>query len=194
MFSDSVKRNYELNSEKIFSHSDVTLVGRGEEIESGIVPPAIATVAAADFIQKPDLHEEVFGPFSLLVVCQDEDELQNVVGSLKGQLTATIHATENELSKKTEIVDQLLEKCGRILLNGVPTGVEVCGAMQHGGPFPAASDSRFTSVGTAAIKRFVRPVSYQDFPDSLLPAELQNSNPLGIWRTVNSKLTKDSIQ
>ncbi len=194
MFSDSVKRNYELNSEKIFSHSEVTLVGRGEEIESGIVPPSIATVSAADFIQKPDLHEEVFGPFSLLVVCQDEDELQKVVGSLKGQLTATIHATEKELSKKTEIVDQLLEKCGRILLNGVPTGVEVCGAMQHGGPFPATSDSRFTSVGMAAIKRFVRPVSYQDFPDSLLPAELQNSNPLGIWRTVNSKLTKDSIQ
>jgi len=194
MFSEGVLRNYQLNSEKMLSHSEVKLLGKGAEEEgSGKVPPVIATVAAADFIQKPDLHEEVFGPFSLLVVCDDAIQLVEVVESLKGQLTATIHATETELAANGELVENLLEKCGRLLLNGVPTGVEVCAAMQHGGPFPAASDSRFTSVGVTAIKRFVRPVSYQDFPEQLLPPELQNSNPLNIWRTVDNQWTKDAI-
>ncbi|WP_163717641.1 aldehyde dehydrogenase (NADP(+)) [Mangrovibacterium lignilyticum] len=194
MFSESVLRNYKLNSEKMFAHSEVILVAQGEEAaDSGQVSPAIATVSASDFIQKPTLHEEVFGPFSLLVVCDSEEQVLEVVKSLKGQLTATIHGLESELPEQQELVDNLIEKCGRLLLNGVPTGVEVCAAMQHGGPFPAASDSRFTSVGVSAIKRFVRPVSYQDFPEVMLPAELQNSNPLNIWRTVDNQWTKDSI-
>lgn len=194
MFSEGVLRNYKLNADKILSHSEVEILGKGAEKNgSPEVSPVIATVAAADFIQKPGLHEEVFGPFSLLVVCENETQLTAVIGSLKGQLTVSIHATESELSAQGELVENLVEKCGRLLLNGVPTGVEVCAAMQHGGPFPAASDSRFTSVGVSAIMRFVRPVSYQDFPDQLLPAELQNSNPLNIWRTVNNQWTKDAI-
>ncbi|WP_319499474.1 aldehyde dehydrogenase (NADP(+)) [uncultured Draconibacterium sp.] len=195
MFSTSVLRNYELNKDKIFSHSEVKLLGTGiGEEETGNVPPALATVSGADFIKNPHLHEEVFGPFSLLVVCENKAELLAVVNGLKGQLTATVHAKESELPKNQEIVDALLVKCGRLLLNGVPTGVEVCAAMQHGGPFPAASDSRFTSVGVSAIKRFVRPVAYQDFPDSLLPAELQNSNPLKIWRVVNDTWTNAAVK
>lgn len=195
MFSTSVLRNYELNKDKMFSHSEVKLLekGIGEE-ETGNVPPALATVSGADFIKNTHLHEEVFGPFSLLVVCENKEELLDVVNGLKGQLTATVHAKESELPDNQEIVDALLEKCGRLLLNGVPTGVEVCAAMQHGGPFPAASDSRFTSVGVSAIKRFVRPVAYQDFPDSLLPAELQNSNPLNIWRVVNDTWTNTAVK
>lgn len=194
MFSDSVFRNYILNSGKMFAHSELKLIAQGEAEEgSGKVPPALATVSAKDFMRKPSLHEEVFGPFSLLVVCDDEAEVLKVVNSLKGQLTTTVHGLESELADYRELIDALVDKCGRILLNGVPTGVEVCAAMQHGGPFPAASDSRFTSVGVTAIKRFVRPVSYQDFPQGLLPAELQNANPLNIWRTVNSEFTKAAI-
>nr|WP_319512149.1 aldehyde dehydrogenase (NADP(+)) [uncultured Draconibacterium sp.] len=194
MFSTSVLRNYELNKDKMFSHSEVKLLGKGIGEETGNVPPALATVSGADFIKNPHLHEEVFGPFSLLVVCENKSELLDVVNGLKGQLTATVHAIESELPDNQEIVDALLEKCGRLLLNGVPTGVEVCAAMQHGGPFPAASDSRFTSVGVSAIKRFVRPVAFQDFPDSLLPAELQNSNPLNIWRVVNDTWTNAAVK
>lgn len=193
MFSEGVLRNYQLNSEKVFSYSEVKLIAKGDETVSGGVPPAIATVSAADFLQNPMLHEEVFGPFSLLVVCENLASVTEVVNSLKGQLTATLFATEEELVEQKELADNLLDKCGRLLFNGVPTGVEVCAAMQHGGPYPATTDSRFTSVGTAAIKRFVRPVSFQDFPEKLLPPELQNSNPLNIWRTVDNQWTKDKI-
>ncbi|WP_346857400.1 aldehyde dehydrogenase (NADP(+)) [uncultured Draconibacterium sp.] len=195
MFSTSVLRNYTLNSNKMFSYSEVTILAQGtKETGSENVPPVIASVSASDFIQNPRLHQEVFGPFSLLVVCDNKKELLAVVNSLKGQLTATVYASETELPKNEELIDAILEKCGRLLLNGVPTGVEVCAAMQHGGPFPAASDSRFTSVGVGAIKRFVRPVAFQDFPEHLLPMELQNRNPLKIWRVVNNTLTKESIE
>lgn len=193
MFSDGVLRNYKLNSDKMFAHSEVSIVAQGKEAESGQVPPAVATVSAADFMAKPSLHEEVFGPFSLLVVCNDQKQVLEVLNSLKGQLTATLQATNEELKAQPEVIDALREKCGRLLLNGVPTGVEVCAAMQHGGPFPAASDSRFTSVGVSAIKRFVRPVSYQDFPQDLLPEELQDSNPLNIWRIVDNLWTKAPV-
>ena len=194
MFSGGVTRNYILNSEKIFSHSEVSLLGKGRVgAVSDNVPPAIGLVSASDFIKHPSLHEEVFGPFSLVVAFESESELKEVLNTLKGQLTATIHALETELGEHQEITDILLEKCGRLLLNGVPTGVEVCSAMQHGGPFPASSDSRFTSVGTSAIKRFVRPVCYQDFPQSFLPKELQDSNPLNIWRQINNQWTKNPL-
>jgi NADP-dependent aldehyde dehydrogenase len=105
-------------------------------------------------------------------------------------LTATIHGTEEDLSSAQELVGVLETKVGRILFNGMPTGVEVCHAMVHGGPFPATSDSRTTSVGTMAILRFARPVCYQDFPDSALPAELRKANALGIMRMVNGALTR----
>ncbi len=194
MFSEGVMRNYILNSEKIFSHSEVSLLGKGKDGSvSDNVPPAIGLVSAGDFMQRPSLHEEVFGPFSLVVACDSEIQLLKVVEALKGQLTATVHAQEEELVEHREITDTLLDRCGRLLFNGVPTGVEVCSAMQHGGPFPASSDSRFSSVGTSAIKRFVRPVSFQDFPQSFLPKELQDSNPLKIWRQVNNQWSKDPV-
>jgi len=114
-----------------------------------------------------------------------------VVQSLNGQLTATVMAEKSELEKYTDILEALTYISGRVILNGVPTGVEVCAAMQHGGPFPATSDSRFTSVGTGAIYRFVRPVAWQDWEDSLLPPELQTTNPLNIWRQINNNWTKE---
>jgi len=194
MFSEGVTRNYISNSEKIFSHSEVSLIGKGKSgpVKDN-VPPVIGLVSAKDFITHPSLYEEVFGPFSLVVACDSEIQLLEVLEALKGQLTATIHALENELEKHKEMIDILLDKCGRLLLNGVPTGVEVSSAMQHGGSFPASSDARFTSVGTSAIKRFVRPVCYQDFPQTFLPKELQDSNPLKIWRQINNQWTKEPV-
>ena len=109
---------------------------------------------------------------------------------LEGHLTATIHGTEEDLAENTDLVRILEQKAGRILFNGFPTGVEVCHSMVHGGPFPATTESRITSVGTLAINRFVRPVSYQNFPDILLPDELKNDNPLNIWRLVNGERKK----
>jgi NADP-dependent aldehyde dehydrogenase len=108
-------------------------------------------------------------------------------------LTATIHGTAEELARNSELVDILSRKAGRLIFNGYPTGVEVGYAMHHGGPYPATTDEKFTSVGATAIYRFARPVCYQNFPEHLLPAELRNANPCGIWRTVDGRLTRDAI-
>jgi 2,5-dioxopentanoate dehydrogenase len=133
--------------------------------------------------------EEVFGPYSLLVQADSIDELKKAIEKIPGQLTCTIMADEQDLINHRDVVDLVMERAGRVIINGVPTGVEVCPAMHHGGPFPATTDSRFSSVGIDAIKRWVRPVSFQNFPDSLLPDELKASNPLGIRRLVNGKLS-----
>lgn len=145
---------------------------------------------AAHFLGQHDLREEVFGPASLVVACGTPDELESVANSLEGQLTATVHANAEDLKRYRGLIAILETKVGRLLFNGFPTGVEVSPAMQHGGPYPATSDSRTTSVGTAAILRFVRPLCYQDCPQELLPAELQDANPLHIWRLVDSEWTR----
>ena len=129
----------------------------------------------------------------MVVQCENEEELQNVISNLEGQLTGTIISDNNEISAHTSIVNALQNRVGRIIFNGVPTGVEVCESMTHGGPYPASTDSRFSAVGITSIKRWVRPFSYQDWPNSLLPQELQNENPLNIFRTVEGKRSKDKI-
>ncbi|QJW89872.1 aldehyde dehydrogenase (NADP(+)) [Spirosoma taeanense] len=154
---------------------------------------AVLTTTAPLFLSNTDLSQEIFGPSSLVVICQTEAELADCLQSLEGQLTATLFATPDELRQSSvDWVTLLQTKAGRVLFGGYPTGVEVCEAMTHGGPFPATSDSRTTSVGSGAILRFVRPVTYQSFPDALLPLALQNANPLGIWRNVDGNLTKES--
>jgi len=149
--------------------------------------PLVASVPAAEFVKNPKLAEEVFGPFSLIVKCKDLNELHAVVNNQHGQLTCSVFGDEAEVTKHQNILNSLIEKAGRLIVNGVPTGVEVCPAMLHGGPFPSTTDSRFTAVGTDAIRRFVRPVAFQNFPDSLLPKELKEGNPLGIWRLRNNE-------
>ncbi|HRF19756.1 MAG TPA: aldehyde dehydrogenase (NADP(+)), partial [Chitinophagaceae bacterium] len=136
------------------------------------------------------LHKEVFGPYSLVVRCAGMKEMIEVARHLEGQLTATLMATVNDIKENEELVEAVKNICGRLILNGVPTGVEVCPSMQHGGPFPATTDARFTSVGADAIKRFARPVAFQNWPDELLPDELKEGNPLGIWRRVNNEFTR----
>jgi 2,5-dioxopentanoate dehydrogenase len=152
--------------------------------------PTIATTDAPTFLANPLLQQEVFGPYSLLVVCKDMEEMMLVAKNLEGQLTATLMATENDLQQYAPLVDIVSNLCGRMVLNGVPTGVEVCQSMQHGGPFPATTDSRFGSVGADAIKRFCRPLCYQNWPNALLPDELKEENPLGIWRVVNNEMRR----
>ncbi len=152
--------------------------------------PTVASAPAAEFLKNPSLAEEVFGPFSLIIRCKDMAELNSVVSHVHGQLTSSVIGEESEVSKHPSLLNILTEKAGRLIINGVPTGVEVCPSQNHGGPFPATTDSRFTAVGTDALKRFARPVAYQNFPDALLPDELKNGNPLGIWRIYNGEWKK----
>ncbi|MFT3823759.1 MAG: aldehyde dehydrogenase (NADP(+)) [Chitinophagaceae bacterium] len=155
--------------------------------------PTIATATGETFLENSVLHQEVFGPYSLVIRCNDMSEMLAVAKKLEGQLTSTMMATEKDITENVELVDAIKNICGRCIMNGVPTGVEVCLSMQHGGPFPATTDVRFTSVGADGIKRFARPIAFQNWPDGLLPEELQDDNPLGIWRTVNNQLTSDAV-
>ncbi len=154
----------------------------------------VATVKADQFLANDQLGHEVFGPFGLVVTYDSPEEAVAIAKTLQGQLTTTVLAAPDDISNHQDLIAVLTDKCGRLLLNGYPTGVEVCYAMQHGGPYPASTDSRFTSVGPDAVKRFLRPLSYQNWPDEFLPDELKNANPLGIWRTVNGGLTKEIVQ
>nr|WP_314539104.1 aldehyde dehydrogenase (NADP(+)) [uncultured Massilia sp.] len=167
----------------------VELVAQGGADGTGCAARAALYQAdAATFVANPALEDEIFGPSSLIVVCRDEAEVLQVARHVEGQLTATIHATADDRSLAGQLLPVLERKAGRILFNGFPTGVEVSHAMVHGGPFPATSDSRSTSVGASAIDRFVRPVCYQDVPAELLPVELQDANPLGLVRVVDGEL------
>jgi NADP-dependent aldehyde dehydrogenase len=143
------------------------------------------------FNEEHALHQEIFGPATLLVQCETAKELIELASRLEGQLTATIHAEPDDETLSESLIRVLQEKAGRIVWNSYPTGVEVSPSMHHGGPYPATTDSRFTSVGTAAIQRFARPVCYQGLPQAMLPAELQDVNSRKIWRMVNGNLTKD---
>jgi NADP-dependent aldehyde dehydrogenase len=149
--------------------------------------PALAEISAADWMGDNFFQKEVFGSFALMVVYENTTELMAVAEKLHGQLTISLWGDNDELSAHKEFINLLEEKCGRLLFRGVPTGVEVGYAMQHGGPFPATMDSRSTSVGAHAIKRFARPIAFQDMPQELLPDALKDENPLGIMRQVNGK-------
>lgn len=167
----------------------VTLVAHGSSDGAGCAAKAaLYECDAATFLANPALEEEIFGPVSLLIACQDEGELLAVTRHLEGQLTATVHAVASDHALAGALLPLLERKVGRILFNGFPTGVEVAHAMVHGGPFPATTDPRSTSVGATAIERFLRPVCYQDVPAGLLPDALKDGNPLRIARLVNGEL------
>lgn len=155
--------------------------------------PTVFATDAEDFATKRALHEEIFGPFTLLVSARSFTELEIALKSLEGQLTATLHATPADLAEASDLIAILERKAGRLIINGFPTGVEVCPSMHHGGPYPSTTDARFTSVGTAAIQRWARPVCYQSFPADLLPLELQSENPRGVMRTLNGTLTRAGV-
>lgn len=153
----------------------------------------VLKTTGAAFINDPELQNEHFGPVTLFVVCDSVDELTTALTHLEGNLTAAIHADEADLTATAApIIDILREKAGRLMINDVPTGVEVIYAMTHGGPYPATTMAGSTSVGMTAIKRFMRPVTYQNFPDVLLPDALKKGNPLGIWRIIDGVTTQDA--
>jgi NADP-dependent aldehyde dehydrogenase len=155
---------------------------------------ALFRTDAARYLAQPALSAELFGPATVLVTYADADQLLKITEGLEGQLTATLHGTDADLAEHSELLHSFAARAGRLVFNGFPTGVEVCPAMVHGGPYPATSDGQFTSVGTRAIMRFVRPVCYQNAPADLLPAELQDANPLGIMRLVDGKPTRDPLR
>jgi len=195
MLHPGIAKSFEEKREKALHQSNVTTVSvsatRKKENEG---TPTIATATGKDFLNNPVLHQEVFGPYSIVIRCEGMNEMVQVAKHLEGQLTSTLMATENDIFSNEKLVESVKNICGRFILNSVPTGVEVCLSMQHGGPFPATTDSRFTSVGADGIKRFARPLAFQNWDDKLLPDELKNENPLHIWRTVNNQLTKDNVQ
>ena len=192
MLSERICNTYYGDVDSVLSNVDVNVETKVEtEKESNQGAAILVSVSGKTFINNPKLAQEVFCPYSMVVKCKNTDQLNDVLSNLSGQLTGSVFGSEVEMLSFSLSIDQLEKKVGRLIFNGVPTGVEVCSSMQHGGPYPASSDSRFTSVGTMAIRRFVRPVAFKSWPDSQLPDELKNSNPLNIWRLINGEWTKD---
>lgn len=144
-------------------------------------------------VADPTLFDELFGPVSTLVSCKTASDFVEIAERLEGSLSASIHGTEEDLAEHCELVEVLRRKVGRLIFNGYPVGLEICHSIHHGGPFPATTHSHFTSIGTRAMHRFVRPVCYQDWPDALLPAELQGKNPRGILRLVDGERSRAAL-
>lgn len=186
MLTPVIAGNYAAGVQKLAARAE--LVGRGEPGGETTCHAALFTTDAQTFLASDDLQAEVFGSSSLIVRCADTAEMQAVARGIEGQLTATVHADESDHDVARELLPLLELKAGRVLFDGWPTGVEVCHAMVHGGPFPATSDSRTTSVGSRAIERFLRPVAYQNVPKALLPSAVADGNPDGLWRRVDGVL------
>ena len=170
--------------------SGARLLARSKELPDARKTHGEAVALATDvatFRAHPELGEEVFGPFAVLISARTMGEMEEVARTLEGQLTATVHGTPNDLQQAASLLRILEHKAGRLIVNGFPTGVEVCPSMHHGGPYPATTDVRFTSVGTAALQRFVRPICFQDFPQAQLPDALKDENPLRLRRLLNGK-------
>lgn len=188
MLTPGIHQAYTSSLQALLDSDKVREVARGQEGKADNQCQAALFVTSAEhFLAEEDLQNEVFGALSLVVECQNQYEVQHVAEALEGQLTATLLMEQDDLEAARRLVPTLERKAGRIVVNGWPTGVEVCDAMVHGGPYPATSDSRTTSVGTAAIHRFLRPVCYQDFPDELLPEVLQLNNPLALKRLLDGE-------
>jgi NADP-dependent aldehyde dehydrogenase len=193
MLHEGIRQGYERGAGRLGAAEGVTAVARASaapEVRRTEAAAAVFSTKARTFLGTPELEEEVFGPSTLVVHCGAPEELEEVALRLHGHLTATIHGTPEDLKEHRRLVSILETKVGRLLFNGYPTGVEVCHATQHGGPYPATTDQRTTSVETAAIERFARPICYQNWPDEALPPELRSRNERGIWRLVDGELTR----
>ena len=182
---------YEAKKERAISQKGLTVVTHSDtDVQANYARQTVVTVEGQTFLENPTLHQEVFGPFSMVVQCEDVKQLETIISNLEGQLTGTLIADDKEAQEYMSLIETLQNRVGRMIFNGVPTGVEVCPSMQHGGPYPASTDSRFTAVGIHAIKRWVRPFTFQNWPDALLPDALKKENPLKIARFVDGKWVK----
>lgn len=196
MLTEGISKGYKSGIAQRTGNKAVSMLAQATapaDLKSCYAVPALFEISGQDLVKNPELAGEVFGPSTIIIRYKDREEMLALARGVEGQLTATLHATENDLGKNADLVNILERKAGRLVVNGFPTGVEVSHAMVHGGPFPATSDSRFTSVGSLAIYRFARPVCYQDFPQSVLPDALKDQNPHGILRMINGQHSRDAV-
>ncbi len=188
MLTSGIKYAFEHKTAELGKGQGISLLAMGEtEATPNAIPAQLFYTSIDEFEKEAEWGEEMFGPAGILVEASSKEQLLRAARRMEGQLTATIHGTAADLEAYRELFDILERKVGRLIVNGFPTGVEVCHAMVHGGPFPATTAPQSTSVGTNAIRRFARPVCFQDFPAPLLPAALQDGNPAGIWRLVDGE-------
>ena len=194
MLHEGIKKNFLNGLNGLQEIDGVSRRGHSLPLPEGCkVFPALLRTDAQALFDNPEIAMEVFGPVAMVVICDSVDELFAVAENLTGQLTASVHGTEDDLHRFRQLFGILQRKAGRLIVNGFPTGVEVCPAMHHGGPYPATTDSRSTSVGTDAVKRFLRPVAYQNFPQALLPDPLRDKNCRNIWRLVDGDMNRDDL-
>lgn len=195
MLHKGIYESFEKHKTRAAEQPEVHIIATADtEINEGNGRAMVIETNAKNFMKNPVLSEEVFGPFGIIVTCESRDEMMDIAQQLEGQLTITIAATNEDIRNNFMLINLLKDKCGRFLFNGMPTGVEVVYAMQHGGPFPSTTDSRFTSVGPDAVRRFIRPISFQNWPDEFLPKELKNENPLQISRIVDGEVNSGSLK
>ena len=190
MVHSSIKTGYEKELDAKLAVAGVELVARSSAPTNNpatAAQPALFRTTFENYKKNPELNKEVFGPCTFVVTCKDKSEFVELIEGLEGHLTSTVHGEDEDFNSYGDLLNLLEKKAGRLIINQYPTGVEVCASMLHGGPYPASTDSRTTSVGTAAIHRYARPVCYQNFPQSLLPDELKDSNPLGVRQMINGK-------
>jgi 2,5-dioxopentanoate dehydrogenase len=195
MLTEGISKSYRSGIAGRQAQPQVNTVAQASSDGAGnnYAAPVLMEIDAKDLLTNPELSTEIFGPSALVIRYDSSEQLMELAGGIEGQLTATLHASDADLAKFADLIAILERKAGRLIVNGFPTGVEVCHAMVHGGPYPATSDSRATSVGTYSIYRFVRPVCYQDFPQAALPDELKDANPLGIMRLIDGQLTREAV-
>lgn len=194
MLTPGIKSAFEKGAEKLAAEGAISTLAVGKDAKTFAgVSSQVFTTSSEAFHQKPMWAEEVFGPSSLLIQSTSKEDMLEAARNLEGHLTATVHGTDEDLKEYADLFKILERKVGRLLINGFPTGVEVCHAMVHGGPYPATTAPQTTSVGTNAINRFSRPVCYQSFPGYLLPEALQDDNPQEIWRMIDGEMSKSKI-
>jgi NADP-dependent aldehyde dehydrogenase len=194
MLHEGIKANYltGVNARSMIDGVE-THLSLDDTLNGCLASPTLLCCNVRTLIDNPVLSDELFGPSVLVVLCQSKEEMQAAAVNLQGQLTASVHGTEEDFDAFRDLFDVLEQKAGRLVVNGFSTGVEVCASMHHGGPYPATTDSRATSVGTEAVKRFLRPVCYQDFPQELLPEELRDQNEQKLWRLVDGILSCEDL-
>lgn len=196
MLYDGIRHAFYKDVETLSKVPGVRVAARSSVPADPAKNQAAPTLFAADaetFLESSVLSHEVFGPSTLLVTGKSKQDMERIARSLEGHLTATVHGTPQDLGEYRELISILETKVGRLIFNGFPTGIEPCNAVHHGGPYPATTDARTTSIGTAAVERFVRPICYQDFPQSALPEELRDENPRKIWRLVDGQMTREAV-
>lgn len=193
MLNQNLRDNFRLRVSKLAGLRGVKAILPGSASSYAAAAPSLFRTDAKNWHRNSDLHEEAFGPGAVVVHCDSVDQVVECIDHLGGNLTGTVHADDSDTADVASVLDRLTFKVGRVIVNGYPTGVEVNAAIVHGGPYPATTDANSTSVGSAAIRRWVRMIAYQDTPEALLPPALKNANPLGIERTVNGQRTRNAI-